>query len=347
MAAPSAISSSGSNRRRGEKLRKKKRPSAYHFRKRELNGDIEKALSSIEDVEAKLHVIRFSGNYGYKELKEKLGNLKDFTHRNENEKYGRKYIRSFSGFQIHVFVNPDSNYLPPCLVEIYPTKAVSPESYKKFLNDLAKKLPELKVRNVEYTIDLFCDYASSVQSLFWVLRRFLYVPWQRESELIVSKDKVDDLRFSDVYRVTKNQKVYERGKNSEKQKEGGWLSSGLNRVRLEHTVKRKELLRRARINTIEDLVRLPKFFLLNSNKWQFKQFRKSKKVPRAFHDYKAKDKHGHSGCFQFEYLTLRKKNLLRKPSQHIIDTPGLRFLKEKIHKAMHEFDQKWRKRKSE
>ena len=135
-------------------------------------------LQGITRSEARLHKISVSTKkYGYNDLT-KSGDFKDATDIGwQNPNYDKKYIRHFKDFFLNAFVNPREKYRPRMMIYVYPRKDLSPEEYKRFLNQLNSSLPGLKVSTVEYPVDLFCKSPHIVRGLFSIITKVLYVPY--------------------------------------------------------------------------------------------------------------------------------------------------------------------------
>jgi len=118
------------------------------------------------------------------------------------------------------------------------------------------------VSSVEYTLDLFCNRPTEVENLLMMMRRSLYIPYQKSARIIGEHTSKwgDPSRMNSVYHLRLN-KLYERGDDNTKTKEG-WRFHDLNRVRLEHTAKRREL-RKHGISSITDLIQDCRFNEIN------------------------------------------------------------------------------------
>jgi hypothetical protein len=136
-----------------------------------------------------------------------LGDLKiddTFMPEIRNPKYDRKAIKRYESFYLIIFVNPKKNCYPWCSIEVHPEKDLPVQTYKDFLKELDSNLPDLKVSLVEYTIDLFCNSPKEVNSLFWFIRRCLYIPAQREVVTYDNKVKNENGKVIQLNSVYKN-----------------------------------------------------------------------------------------------------------------------------------------------
>ena len=265
------------------------------------------ALSNVETIEARLHRISLSSNfYNYEDIKDGLGPLAEV----KNEYMGnfdKKYVRKEPNFNISIFVNPTGFFMPHCYIQINPTRDIPIETHKEFLIYFDDALPDLKVSKVEYAIDLFCSDPFGIEMLNDTVRRYLYVRNQRQVRILGDGDLSKyGRRHSIENMVTRfgpNQKVYERGEDNRKEDGGFWFEENLDRLRLEFTATRERPhLPKYNIDKLQDLIQDPKFFEINFEKWQFKQFKKRAKrgtLPRPW-NYQKKNSQGYSGILQLE-----------------------------------------------
>jgi hypothetical protein len=313
-------------------------------------GDVYSKLEHIIRSEARLHQINLSSKeYGYKNLIE-LGKFVDASDIGwQNPNYDRKYIRQFQNFSLNAFVNPKNRFFPSLVMSIYPRGDISPKKHKHFLTWLNSCLPGLNISKVEYAVDLFCGSSDNVKSVFEIIKKYLYIPRQRKVNII------DDSRRRPypgrVYHIGESYKVYERGKDSQKQQGNYWLVEQLDRVRFECTA-RPTLLKKHGIYILEDLVDDAKFIFVNWGKWLFRHFDRSqklryplgpygKKFPAPYERYRVKDNNGHSGVFHLEYFNAKKK--LRNVSPYLVQPYVFDALEIILYETMSRFGREWRK----
>ena len=326
------------------------------LRKTALQMEKSMALEGIIDRKAILHRINLSTDKEkpktntFRAVKDFLGELwfdPNFKPEDRGGKYEAMLIKQLDDFQINVLIDPSEGYLPLMMVEVHPRGDISLEVHKTFLLQLSEALPALKASSVEFTIDIFCS--RDTDSLFWVLRHSLLIPYQRTTKLYVDencKDKFAKTGKRNNFSIKWGSgRLYERGEDKNKNGEG-WDYDDVDRVRLEHTADGDEL-RNHEIVTLEHLIREPKFHEINKDIWNFKRFkqtkRSKKKLPQEWEDYlelddnkgKDDDKEGYPGSFQAQY------NALGKPRAYVEPVPELIPLKESLTEAMKLFDSKW------
>jgi hypothetical protein len=294
------------------------------------------AIQGIRYLEAKIHKIGLSGRYNYTNLKKSLGSLYDDTAHSKNANYDRKFIKQYPGFYLIIYVNPKNNFMPRCLIELHPRGSTSPKEYKQFLVDLEKALPDMTLSKVEYAIDQYCSTPEKCESLYSAEVRNLFVPYQRSevrpnTQITTFYGNRD--RINRVCHFTKNQKIYERGRDDKKLDEG-WSFETLDRVRLEHTALRDELKRHG-LNTLRDFIDDPKLSAIIGNRWKFKAF-KFKTLPKPW-QYKSRDLQ--RGCFQTEYQ--QKRKTVKNISQYTKSIPEFAGLESRIRDEAFRFNDLW------
>jgi hypothetical protein len=315
------------------------------FRDMWKRGYVGTANRGIRKVEAKLHRINLSGDYGYITLKSRLGDLADLTSAkgNQNTNYDKKYFRKFEKFNLTAFVNPKHYFMPPCYLNILPTTDVPLNSHKTFLENLNDKLPGLKVSSVEYAVDVFCDSLMENNILFSVVSRTLYVPSQKEvsfpyEQAINYGGK--KIQYNGLCYTGDRTKYYQRGedgkkefirKNKKGKEEWGWKVEDLDRVRLEFTANRREKFIKCGIGDLCLFIENPKFWEMNKGKWQFKEF-KSKKYPLPF----PWEKRIFQEVYIEEYIKINKHIYQATTTSQSVEP-----LKSKLDFAMQKFDVDW------
>lgn len=124
-------------------------------------------------------------------------------------------------------------------------------------------------------------------------------------------------------------KIYERGKD--KKRDGKtWYYENFDRVRLEHTADTRTL-RGNGIITLKDLIKKPKFYIINNNIWKFRKFKEDSSDTLI--------KEWEKRAIPFQYLL--KNTTLLNPTQYTEDVSTLKDLREGILLAMKLFDENW------
>jgi hypothetical protein len=297
-------------------------------------------IHEISSCNVRLHRLVLSGDYLYSKCIKALGKLKidnTFVRKERCPYYQTKSIKQYKDFYLNIFAFPVAPIYPLCFIEVHPKTDLPVQTYKKFLKELDSDMPYLKVSSVEYAIDLFCNNPEQTGSLYWLIRRCLYLTHQREAKTLDStqiEKHGKTIERNEVYRVGGKFKVYVRGHDLIK-KDGGWNLENINRVRMEHTAKRT-LLRENGIELLPDLIKDSRFLDVNKGKWQFKKFEGSKKLPKFWQQYSTQDDNGFAGSYQAEHIKAPKT--MRQYSKGIDEmTP---FVK-KLEEAMSGFDNEW------
>jgi hypothetical protein len=294
------------------------------------------AMEEIIKVEPKLHFVRFSGPFSYSRLKEKIGEMKT---NNQPPRIMPNYQKEahirLKGGYLTVFYNPKEPFLPACMIQ-------TAASRKDFLTQLDQLLLGLKLSMVEYAVDIYCRDFIGAKLLFWALRRYAYVPYAGRS-MLYGGQEVDGSRMSLVCRMGAV-KFYERGEDKNKigipgTDKKGWLDKKVNRIRLEYTAE-GYVLKQNRLNTLQDLIRAPRFRTIFSGKIKFKKFRDTAgRFPRYWEDYLAKDLEGNSGTFHDEYVKMYKADA--NLSQYLEGDDTLIELEDMIQARISQFDLDW------
>jgi len=258
------------------------------------------------DLRAKLHRITLSTDkdkrkrkvHTFKAVEGFLCGLwldENYRPEDRGNHYGKKFIRQRDDSQINVFTAPLSGYYPLMMIEVHPREDIPLETHKTFLFELCEALPGLKASSVEYPIDVNCSrdadpldvdnyYARDTDSLFWIFRHSLLIPYQRTTKFYADEDCKE--KFAKTGKRANfsiqwgSHKVYERGQDKNR-KEDGWDYDDVDRMRLEHTADWNEI-RKHGIITLEDLIREPKFHEINKDIWNFKRFKQTKRSKKNF-----------------------------------------------------------------
>lgn len=305
-------------------------------------------------IESKIHKMVLVGSsegsaYGYKDLVSHLGPFLDFTESGPSKRkgyYERDYIRRKSDFILHIYVNPRKEFMPRFKLEIYPTSTVDISHYKDFLSNINRKIPGLKISCAEYAIDLYCKTGIHAANVFSLLRRFLYVPYQRNSRTYEDDEKEINDIGRDKITVSRtihigNVKIYERGDDSDKNRQsGGWERDKINRVRLEFSAKRR-ILKSTGIYALNDFLHDAQFHRINNPLYQFAYFKNSSKLPNVWEPYNCKDSNGVAGCFVTECAHYRK--IVRNIAQYIRNADSFVELRKNIEASWKAFDDEWKR----
>ncbi|MDD2337483.1 MAG: hypothetical protein PHD01_13000 [Geobacteraceae bacterium] len=319
------------------------------LQKAQIDNFTRYAVEGIWAIQARIHGVNLTGgatergyNYEYfKEIFQTAGINKDFIPEKRMPGYKTQIVVPTSNFILNIFVNPFEPYFPPFFMEVIPKESISFIDYKKILSCLNDIIPNMKNSSVEYALDLFCSRPEEVENLFMMVRRSLFVRFQKESMLHgeASASWGNKTRMNFVYNYGGN-KAYERG-DDDKKTINGWNFRDLNRVRLEHTAKRDELKRHG-IKTLDDLLEDCRFKEINEGVYNFQCFGGSKKLPSYWDwpSYSTEDKNGNSGAFQVEYNALRKtiKNI-GQYKKNIVEFDGLKV---KLVSEMIAIDAAWK-----
>ena len=287
-----------------------------------------------EKMEAKFHSIKLTGSYNYKQLSEKYGPFDfDIKYSKSNKKkiYANKYDKTVEGFKIILLTDPLVQGPPKTTIKITPPDTPTgnikqaillQRKYKAFLRGMNDSFLPLRLSSIEFAIDIYFKYPSEVESAFEVLKRNVFVPKKR------TKPKI----YPNSIRIGKH-KIYMRG--YDKNRGGkGWNKEDINRVRMEYTATGGEL-KKVGLNYLPDLLQFSKFYDINNDKWNFKNFIviRSKKVPGELDPYPV------DGSFQGEYIAAKDK--VKNRSRRLTDSRGFDWFKYDLRDAMKFYDMKW------
>ncbi len=302
------------------------------------------------DVRSHIDLIVLSGNYNYLQLKEKLGELKvdeSFIPAQRQPNYTQKAVRTFeNGICLDCFYNPVDSFYPWCLLEVHQQNTPAMEYLKGFLVRLDQDLPMLNVSSVEYGNDIHCPDSKDVSEVSNIITRHLRIPYQRSIRNLTRKasDDTDEMeggkkygRMNSVFRIGNHFKIYERGEDP-KRYDDYWSLDDCDRVRLEHTAKRPELMKH-HIGTIGAFSKHPNFYEINRNLYHFVHFDGTDKLPRFYDDYNSDPEN--PGCFMAEQMYYRKK--IKNINQYIHDTPRFAELLSAMRNSRIAYDEKWRR----
>lgn len=295
------------------------------------------AIEVITKVEPKLHFVKFSGDFDYSWMEEKIGKMKiSDKPPSIMPMYQKEAYIQLKGGYLTVFFWPKKSYLPPCMIQ-------TAASRKAFLTPIAQSLPDMNLSMVEYAVDIYCQHNIGASLLFWILKRYVYVPYEGKS-MLYGGQEVDGSNMSFVCRIGPV-KFYQRGEDEDKieipdTNKRGWHEEKLNRVRIEYTAE-GNILQQKGLNTLEDLLKAPKFQEIFSKKVKFKKFLDAAgRFPHYWEGYSAEDLQGNSGAFHDEYVKTYKAGV-KNLSQYIEDDDTLIQLNGRIQAEISKFDLDW------
>jgi len=306
-------------------------------------NSFEYAGRAILKVKASLEKIRVFGHYNFDEISKKLGPFEieesPISDKKTNN-YDTKVIRGIKDFpdiNLSVLVNHKKRFSPQSSIEIHPENDISSETHKAFLVWLGERLPGLNVSKVEYAIDQFCVDHVGARIIFWVNRRCLHIVHRRMGRLFGDDKNNAEHVKSLTYKAGRYHKIYEKGPSTKKHGQS-WFLEDVDRVRLVHKVNRTKL-KKYGISSLEDLIKNPRFSVLNIQRWRFMQFLKLRKLPRFWKPRAVKDQGSCSGYFKLEAIRSRRK--AENISEHITSYKELVRIESKINDAMKLFDMEW------
>jgi hypothetical protein len=296
------------------------------------------------DIRCFLHTMHLSGNYFYNEITNNIGRIYKETSHDLSKRapsYKSKYVLNQKRFLIIIFLDPIKDIFPPCYIEIHPKEPVGLRTYKKFLVWLDANLPGLKVSRVEYTSDQLCLGPLEATRLFFAEREHLYVPRVRSlrncrlfGEDLSNYSNFD--RHNYVFRPGPL-KLYERGPDRKKKNEA-WNFVDCDRVRLEFTAKGR-LLNKMGIGLLEKFLQSPKFYEINTNKFHFRYFLGSKKLPKISSGYANGVRTEFRGSFLAQHIVLRKE--VENIAAYVKNFDAFDELMSRLHFLWKRFDERW------
>jgi len=310
--------------------------------------------NNIVKIESKIHRVKLSGEkikgqtlmgvYDFASLKKIFPNAginPDFIPDDRMPNYDMQIIVDNHIYTLNIFTYRNNTYCPPFCLDVTPKEGVSQSDFHNSLVSLNKLFPRMCVSSVEYAIDIFCDTPSTVEWLFGLLRRALYVPYAKEA-ILKSEDEAtwdEKLKMCVTQHFGGDTKIYPRGNDCDKNDGSGWSYDTLNRVRLEYTPNRNAIVKKSNINTLPDLLRDCLFQAINQNLYHFSRF----DGPSTYPEYYEDDWSNYSdGTFQTEYIMRAEmpetKNNYRK---YVVEIEDFEPLKEKLIESMATFDSAW------
>ena len=202
---------------------------------------------------------------------------------------------------------------------------MGPSELRAFLRGLDRTLPKLKVSRIEYALDIFHETPIVRINLLGLTKAFLSIPYQRRIRTIENGET-----GAQTFIIGRT-KIYERGSDKDK-KEQSWDPEDLDRLRIEHTSNRPQLMRNG-ISNLIDLLDSPRFFKSHKDRYNFQHF-DSGKLPKFFQRY-------NTDSFQEEKGYYRKE--VNNITKYIKDFEPLNSLKKVLREAMEEFDRDYLK----
>jgi hypothetical protein len=303
-------------------------------------------ITHIIGIEPKIHNIRFLGDYDYNQIEEKIGALNVVD--TEDKLFKTIAFGKFEGVKLRISVFPRNHELFKNMISF---------NFKSYnhLFKLKKLFPGLMPSKVEYTLDLKCHNPISTRNLFYLLKRYAYIPKKSLTQLLYSdlanctyyigkKKKKPflsdpDSEKDEILRGDFQFKIYERGKKPIKpKKKKGWRRNSLDTVRIEYTARYSDLNKKG-FEFIHNLLEDCKFHETMMNSFRLRNFiESSKQLPKEWIDYRAKDEDGFINSFQEEYNQSKVKNTY----QYIAEPEGFDVFISNISAAMKKFDMQWK-----
>lgn len=342
---------------------------------RKAINKISDSLGGIIRKRALLHRTKFTGNYSYDDICEKLGRKPVIDGKyaklakRDQYFYTQSAFTKLKGGTLKFLLNPRDPFRPSTIIE-------TSNSTPKFLFYLNQNFPNLKIFSIEYTIDFYCKDPESVSNLFRLLRRYMFFPAAKSTSMVggqfyAQKPKKENSVYSIHFTANKTNpgkyiKIYERGHDEKAEKprpstsSKWWKQENINRVRLEFTISRKNnLLKRKGLRKLSDLLDNPQFEAIcfphtheRYDQIQFKHFIPPRinrhrgslaaELPAQWEDYTATDKNGNPECFQEEFLHAKRNEI--NPSNYTVHTEALRDFKKKTRKTLKNFENMWTRR---
>ncbi|HEY9825940.1 MAG TPA: hypothetical protein V6D19_10860 [Stenomitos sp.] len=251
---------------------------------------------------------------------------------------------------LSVFIHRIKDEYPLFIIELVPKDDATAKDLKTFLTYINVTIPGLETSKIEYAIDLFCRKPNEVENLYMMIKRSLYTPYKNEPEFYEHDplpDSVIGSRMNSTYYAKKDVlKVYERGNDHNKisyvhkgRKTKGWRFKDLNRVRLEYTASRPDLVKHE-IVSLTDLLTDCKIYHLNKNLYDFRFF-KTKNLPKYWDwpSYSTVNNKNQNGTFLLEYAAPRQ---LKNVRQCVAKIPEFQVLKKRMLAEMMKMESEWR-----
>lgn len=233
---------------------------------------------------------------------------------------------------------------------IFKGKDTSKETLKSLII-LARKLPNLAFKSIEFAVDFYCRRPSLVTQLFRLFNRYMYFDYVNTLGTLIGRedDYIVERRKENVGIKYKSVKIYERGPDELNKNKGKgvakWRYKDIDRVRVEFTIDKPH----DRIMDLTSLKHLVESFSFKKNfynRFEFKVFKHSKELPREGEEYYIELKEPGSQakiismeCFQDIYVVGYNKGI--NMSQCLENARGFTEIKKQIKSAMVLFDRNW------
>jgi hypothetical protein len=296
-------------------------------------------LKSIKLIKPRIHNIKLSSDYLYREIQKELGTLV----RDEKYEpysilpYKNRAYRNFEGSRFTIYYNPNAGFLPKSMITFKYAK-----HYPLF--ELGNRLPELEVSSVEYALDFFCKNngrPQNVRNLFLLFMHYLYRRNVRTTKYYTNREN-----FTYYIGAEKDFKIYERAEDKLEQKDDagkskGWKFKDLDRVRLEYTLDR-DAAKDYNLEFYIEFLMDCKFSDVMNGLFEFRKFKNHiEELPKEWQEYQLK-KGGVNNGFQDEYLLQKElgniKSLKKSTDKSIRFIP----IHSKLRKLIKSYNIRWR-----
>jgi hypothetical protein len=334
--------------RKGSRTISKREQREIDSGKRLQQRIVNTALRGITEIRVLIHRSDFSGLYKLGVLNTRLGRGKEIESSAYRRYSNKRSIQLSTGKVTRHFKPEDQGYGPSCMI-------TTNDSTFDHLYNVYNRLPKLKITRLEYAIDLYCKTPAAASDLFYLLRRYLYVPRavrtsMRGGKFYGWRDWLKDLRKQNaVYFIImkkhsgKHIKVYERGNDRPfASSQTGWPHDKVNRVRIEFKLMRKAISEKYELDTLKDLLIDPKFTDIALEYIHFMNFQFLPKLPQDWEDYVSEDRKGNQESFVQEVLSAQK-SVLKNITQYIEENQRMKALKDKIMEAAGKFDRNFQR----
>lgn len=263
----------------GREIQMSKKRINNHSKKANLQlffNEIIRSLDEIDHIRAHIHRISFTTNYPYKMIAEKLGTefqIKAISKRSKSSSSIYKFegYTNFLDFKVHVMTGLIESMIKKTdrfsRITIVPKVPINPRRHRSMICKLHNrfKFGFVKVSEVELAVDLMHISPRAVRRTFQSILKIIYVSYITDSNKIRFDGHQAQLgkKLNAVLKLGDKSKVYERGDDKDKipeeyDKKGrlatisGWPYEVLDRVRLEKTMKRREL-KGIEVDSLSDL----------------------------------------------------------------------------------------------
>jgi hypothetical protein len=295
------------------------------------------SVSKIYEIHPTLHRVKLTGPYRHENFIENSYKIKIDNSENKKRKsgYKTKAWLWIDNFKTDVFFDPPDDFFPQCKIEFN----LQDERGRKCLEKISKDFPYMKISSIEYAIDFIFKRGGKnedARNLFFLLLKCLYFKKIKRHKLLYRENE------NYTYYVGKRIKIYERGKDSLKKKEGGWKYDLIDRVRLEITADRY-MLNKLGLKNPHQLLNDCKFFEVFKNYVNFAKFKNcSQKLEQEFDPYNTKISGYIVESFQELYNSHLKRKTMANLFQSVETDDDFEPFKREIFLSIIEFQTKWR-----